>query len=252
MLDDFLTNLAVNLAHDLLRAGADRLRTLAFGDTEKRSLRQCYESGFQAMLDSVCAGLNRDHQALVETILRQFVAAPGVAQTLLDVALDGVNMPDLPALRAAFDTLDFDRATLPVDFDRALIAFHRGLSEALVAEATRSDSPLFNRVNLGRMLTIQTLLQQQGHTLAAIVQQLQRIEGQGNTVYNIVIAEATGVAIGDGARVEQALPADERATWRPPPYTIPLKTCAATWRMLSNCARPWTCAAPVGRWIACR
>jgi hypothetical protein len=211
MLNDFLTNLAVNLAHDLLRAGADRLRTLAFGDTEKRSLRQCYQSGFQAMLDSVCAGPDRDHQALVETILRQFVTAPGVAQTLLDVALAGADLPDLPALRAAFDALDFDRATLPVDFDRALTAFHRGLSEALVNEASRPNSPLFNRVNLGRMLTIQTLLQQQGHTLAAIVQQLQRIEGQGNTVYNIVIAEATGVAIGDGARVEQALPADVRA-----------------------------------------
>ncbi|MBO9391050.1 MAG: hypothetical protein J7482_20355, partial [Roseiflexus sp.] len=233
MLDDFLTNLAVNLAHDLLRVGADRLRTLAFGDTEKRSLHQCYQSGFRAMLDSVCAGLNRDRQALVETILRQFVVAPGVAQTLLDVALAGADLPDLPALRAAFDALDFDRATLPVDFDRALTAFHRGLSEALVNEASRPNSPLFNRVNLGRMLTIQTLLQQQGHTLAAIVQQLQRIEGQGNTVYNIVIAEATGVAIGDGARVEQALSADERATLdevlrlmrdlsrdrRPPPYT---------------------------------
>jgi hypothetical protein len=233
MLDDFLTNLAVNLAHDLLRVGADRLRTLAFGDTEKRSLRQCYQSGFQAMLDSVCAGPDRDHQALVETILRQFVAAPGVAQTLLDVALDGVNMPDLPALRAAFDTLDFDRATLPVDFDRALTAFHRGLSEALVNEASRPNSPLFNRVNLGRMLTIQTLLQQQGSTLATIVQRLQRIEGQGGAVYNVIIAQATGVAIGDGARVEQALPANVRATLdevlrlmrdlprdrRPPPYT---------------------------------
>ena len=73
MLDDFLTNLAVNLAHDLLRAGADRLRTLAFGDAEKRSLHHCYQSGFRAMLDTVFAGLNRDHQALVETILRQFV-----------------------------------------------------------------------------------------------------------------------------------------------------------------------------------
>ncbi len=79
MLDDFLANLAVNLAHDLLRAGADRLRTLAFGDTEQRSLHRCYQSGFRAMLDFVCAGLDRDHQALVETILQQFVTAPGVA-----------------------------------------------------------------------------------------------------------------------------------------------------------------------------
>ncbi len=149
------------------------------------------------------------------------------------MALASADLPDLPALRAAFDTLDFDRATLPVDFDRALIAFHRGLSEALVAEASRQDSPLFNRVNLGRMLTIQALLQQQGSTLATIVQRLQRIEGQGGAVYNVIIAQATGVAIGDGARVEQALPADVRATLdevlrlvrdlsrdrRPPPYT---------------------------------
>jgi tetratricopeptide (TPR) repeat protein len=213
MLNDFLTNLAVNLAHDLLRAGADRLRTLAFGDTEKRSLRQCYQSGFQAMLDSVCAGPDRDHQALVETILRQFVTAPGVAQTLLDVALAGADLPDLPALRAAFDALDFDRATLPIDFDRALTAFHRSLSETLVAEATRPNSPLFNRVNLGRMLTIQALLQQQGFTLETIVQRLQRLETQaGAIVYNVIIAEATGVAIGDGARVEHTLPADVRAT----------------------------------------
>jgi len=95
MFTDFLCNLAVELAYDLLRAGAGQLRDAAYGEAEERSLQRCYEAGFRAMLDAVGAGLVRDHQALVADILRRFVAAPGVAPTLLDVALAGAAMPDL-------------------------------------------------------------------------------------------------------------------------------------------------------------
>ncbi len=206
---DFLINLAASLAWDLLKAGAPWLRDLALGDEAERALRRCYEAGFHSMLEDIVQGLDPEHQALVEDVLRAFTADPQVAGTLLSVALAGADLPDLPALRAAFDALEFDRATLPVDFDRALSAFHRGLAAALVEEAGGRDSPLFERVSLGRVLAVQALLQEQRHTLDEIKARLARLEAvQGGAVYNIIIGQATGVAIGDRAQVVQAVPSD--------------------------------------------
>ena len=120
---DFLTNLAASLVYDLLRASAEQLSTFVQGSPEKQALRRCYQAAFAEMLAEVTTGLDADQRALVEEILRQFVTKPDVAGALLDLALAGAEMPDLPALRTAFDALDFDRATLPVNFDRALTAF---------------------------------------------------------------------------------------------------------------------------------
>jgi hypothetical protein len=77
-------------------------------------------------------------------VMRCFLAADDVADGLLDLALEG-REPPLPHLRARFDALDYDRATLPVDFDAALTALTRGLTDALLAAAMAPDSPLHHR-----------------------------------------------------------------------------------------------------------
>ena len=210
-MEDFLTNLAASLAYDLLKAAGARIRTMARGAPAQQALHCCYQSAFEAMLSQITADLDTDHQALVKDILRRFVAQPQVAETLLDLALTGAPTPDLPSLRRAFDALDFDRATLPVDFDQALTAFHRGLTDALLEEASQPDSPLFNQVNLGRVLAVQALLVAQHHTLDEIARRLAKLESAGQTVYNIIIQQATGVAIGDQARVEQGIPPEVQA-----------------------------------------
>ena len=210
--EDFLINLAASLAYDLLGAGAARLKALTLGNPAQAALRASYEAGFRAMLDAVMSGLDRDQQALVTDIFHDFVREPAVADRLLDMTLTGAPLPDLTALREQF-VAQFAPETLPVDFTQALVVFHQGLTDALVAEASRQDSPLFNQVNLGRVIALQTLLHGQQRSLTEINTFLARLEAQGgSSIYNIVIAQATGVAIGDGATVQRSLPPDVQRT----------------------------------------
>ncbi len=239
---DFFTNLAASLVYDLLKAGGSRLQAFVQGTPEEQALRRCYEAASRGMLEEVASDLDAIQRTQVETVVRQFVSNPEVAGALLDLALAGADLPDLSALRAAFDALEFDRATLPVDFDRALTAFQRGLSAALIAHAAHADSPLFHRVNLGRVLAIQALLQQQRYALEAVQKQLALLDRGGQTVYNIIIQQATGLAIGDGARVggpflpKYALswprswtPCARCAAHRPPTSPTPPHSCTPTW-----------------------
>jgi len=196
---DILTNLAANLAADLIVRAASRLQAPAWDDPETQALTRAWEAAFRAALEAVVPAPDADHLNLLDGILRQFIAAEGVADALLDLALEG-REPPLEALRARFDALGWDRATLAVDFDAALIALTRGLADALLAEAGEPGSPLYNRVSLGRVLVIHALLQRRQETLASIASTVARIERQGGrTVYNTFIQQATGLAIGDGA-----------------------------------------------------
>lgn len=210
MSEDFPINLAASLAYDVLTASASRLKRLALGDPAQAALRASYEAGFRAMLEDVTPALDRDRQALVADIFHDFVREPAVADLLLDLALAGAPLPDLAVLSDRFAG-QFDRETLPVGFDQALTAFHRGLTEALVRETSRKDSPLFNQVNLGRLLTVHVLLHSQQHALTEIGERLARLESQGGAaVYNIMIEQVTGLAIGDGATVNH-FPAEVRS-----------------------------------------
>ena len=196
--DDILTNLAANLATDLLTRAGGWLHARTFGDAETQALRRAWEAAFRALLEALPAGTAPLDADLVEHILRDFVQAGGVAEALLALAAAG-GEPPLALLRARFDALDYDRATLPVDFDAALTALTRGLADALLAEAVMPPSPLYNRVSLGRVLALRALLQEQGHTLAQIADRLRQLESGGRVVYNTFVQHAQGMAVGEGA-----------------------------------------------------
>lgn len=199
---DFLTNLAASLAYDLLKAGTARLKTSALGEPAQVALRGSYEAGFRAMLEVVAARLDRDHQALVEGILREFVGDPVVASLLLDIALVGAELRDLSALRDRF-AAQFDLETLPVDFDRALTAFHSGLTEALVFEASRPESPLFNRLIVARMDELARQLEQIARNVSTFADKLELIERVlGQRIVAIGGDVSSSIIItGDGNRV---------------------------------------------------
>lgn len=214
-LSDFMLNLAAGLTQTLLEAGARRLSQAALGTDEERALRTALAQGFNALVTEADAQLppgelRQETVRLVGDIFTEFLSAPAVADNLLALALAGAP-PDMPRLAAAFAALDYDRATLPVDFERCLIAFHRGMTAVLVAAATHAGSPLFHQVSLGRTLAIQVLLEDQQRSLVAVADQVRRLEAQGGqVVYNIVIERAIGpVAIGEHAQAG-AIPQDIR------------------------------------------
>jgi hypothetical protein len=208
MIDDFLVNMATGLAQSLLEAGVRRLKGAVLGSDAEKALTAALSQGFVALLEEVKSTLPDDdlhieHLDLVHTIFVDFFRQPHVAEHLLSLALAG-DAPDLDLLAQHFEQLEFDRATLTVDFERCLLVYHQGVTKALVAKASQTHSDLFNQVSLGRLLTIQALLQDQAHSLAQIGQTIARIEQVApQTIYNVVVENATGLAIGDHARVEQ-------------------------------------------------
>ncbi|MBP8122135.1 MAG: hypothetical protein KAZ26_05810 [Caldilineaceae bacterium] len=203
-----LLNLAAGLTQTLLEAGAVRLKQAVLGAEEERAVKAALQTGFAALLVDVDiqlspGDLHNELVALTQHIFNEFIRQPAVAENLLGMALAGAP-PDLAGLAATFDGLDFDREMLSVDFSRCLIVFHKGLTGALVEEARRDASPIFQQVSLGRILTIQALLEGQQQSLASISGQVGRLEkADAHTIYNVIIESATGLAIGDGARVDQ-------------------------------------------------
>lgn len=206
---DFLTNLAAELAAGLIAHAAGRLRDAAFGDAETRALSRAWEGAFRAMLEAVSADLGPDTCYLLQDVLLMFISAEGVSDALLDLAMEDHD-PPLEYLRARFDDLEFDRTTLPADFDVALTALARGLVEALLAEAGQPDSPLYNRVSIVRAAAVHTLLREQRGTLVDVAATVARLEQQLPVAfrYNLVfLGPVSAIAVGDQAAVS-ALPAD--------------------------------------------
>jgi len=209
-LSDFVLNLAAGLTQTLLETGARRLHQAALGTDEDRALRGAMEQGFGALLAEADAQLppgelRQETLRLVGDIFAAFVAEAEVADNLLALALAGAP-PDLPRLAAAFAALEYDRDTLPVDFERCLSTYLRGLTDALVSAAKSVGSPLFQRVSLEKAGAILALLEDQHQSLAAISEQVRTLEsGNDRTTYNIVIQQAIGpIAIGDHAQASQS------------------------------------------------
>ena len=207
---DYLVNLAASLSYDLMKAGAGRLRDLALGDAAERALQAAWDLAFRRALQEIIADLDRDSAELTADIFRAFIADEKVAPILIDLALAG-RTPSLAELAQRFDDLEFDRATLLVDFNQVLAALTSALAEELLESAMQAESPLFNRVNVMRLVAVQQLLQQQQGTLSGLQSQVARLDEQlssGQDNYNLIFrGPVTGIAIGDraAARVESDL-----------------------------------------------
>ncbi|MFZ2361886.1 MAG: hypothetical protein WA040_21295 [Anaerolineae bacterium] len=199
---DFFVNLAASLAFELLKAGAARLRQAALGTPQQQALQRVYQAAFEAALRASVVGADQDQARRIAGHLLRFLDLPDVASTLLDMALTGSLVPDLDLLSERHASLVSDDSVPPIDVTRTLAVFHSRLTTALLDEASADKSPLYNQVSVDRILTIHGLLRGQQHSLREISRLLQRMETQA-TARTIIIEQATGVAIGDGATVSQ-------------------------------------------------
>ena len=147
-MSDFAVGLAKDLTYDLLKWTSGRLRDVIVGDAESRAFERAWNYSFQFMLEAVAAHLNDDSQKHLDSVFREFINTPGVADGLIDLALEEKD-PPLDRLRQQFDVIeDFHRPSLEVNFDRVIIELTRGLSVGLETEAGKKNSPLYHKINL--------------------------------------------------------------------------------------------------------
>ncbi|MFZ1465873.1 MAG: TIR domain-containing protein [Anaerolineae bacterium] len=157
IIEDFLVNLAAGFTQTLLMALGRRV----LGDPQQRALKRAYQAGFKAMLRTAGSGLSQAELAVVGNVIGRFLGQPTVAQALLDLGLAGAPL-DVPALAARWNDAGgpADLVNIRFDFGWGLLAFQQGLSAALIAEASRPDSPLANQVVVNRLVTLQGQVQQ--------------------------------------------------------------------------------------------
>jgi hypothetical protein len=153
---DFLVNLTAALTYELLETGGSLLLRFAVGDRQQKALSQAYEAGFLSMLIQLRQGLSDAEVIAAGNVLMQFVRQPDVADTLLSVVLRDTE-PNLIWLSSRFDqTQEQDSLYgIRVDFKRSMLAFHQGLSTALIAEASKENSPLTNLVSVSGVRSLQ-------------------------------------------------------------------------------------------------
>lgn len=199
---DFFVNLAASLAFELLKAGAARLSRAALGTPQQQALQRVYQDAFEAVVRASTAGADQDQARRIAGHLQRFLDLPDVASTLLDMVLAGSLAPDLNLLSERYASLASDDNVPPIDITRTLAVFHSRLTTALLDEACADKSPLYSQVSLDRILIIHGLLRGQRRNLREISHLLQQLETQA-TARTIIIEQATGVAIGDGATVNQ-------------------------------------------------
>lgn len=121
----FTIGLASNLAYDLIKNGARRLKEAAFGTLEQKALRRAYAHAFEVMLEELTLELDEVNRNHVGDLFERFVRDSEVAYLLLDLALMDSDWP-LNELRAHFDGQGFDRDTLTIDFDAAMASLVKG------------------------------------------------------------------------------------------------------------------------------
>lgn len=157
VIEDFLVNLAAGLAQTLLQ----RLAEAARRDPRQHALRQAYQAGFETMLRTAGSGLSQAELGQVATAFDRFMAAPQVAQALLDIALAGAA-PEAEVLERQWKAIDGPGLVQNIrfDFGTGMLAFQHGLADALVAEASRNDSPLANQVILSHLVALQRQVDQ--------------------------------------------------------------------------------------------
>lgn len=154
---EFILALASSLAYDIIKAGANYLKDKALGTAEQRALRNVYRDAFASMLSDVLSDSDEDEQEHIGDLLREFVQEAEIAVQLLDLALSR-ETPDLDHLKIRFEETGFDAVTIP--FDDLIRALVRGLDDATANEARNAESPLINRLIVGRFDAVLSLLEQ--------------------------------------------------------------------------------------------
>lgn len=143
---DFILSIATNLATDVLKFGALRLKIAILGTPEEQAYHHAFTVGFRRLLEQLPIGT--DISTVDPTIytLQKFIRDGEVAEVLLSIALRVRPLP-IHLLRSRFNEMGFDTTTLQLSFEDSMNAFTNGLGEGLRKEAQQPNSPLYNRVS---------------------------------------------------------------------------------------------------------
>jgi hypothetical protein len=186
--NEFIATLASSLAYDIIKAGATYLKDKALGTAEQRAMRNVYRDGFASMLADVLSNFDEDEQEHIGDLLREFVQKSRIAVQLLDLALSR-EVPNLENLKIRFEEMSFDAETIP--FDALMQALIKGLDDATADEARNADSPLFNRLAVGRFDAVLQRLNQLDERLPHAHQLFTDLWFQDQVKASIADAEAS-------------------------------------------------------------
>lgn len=156
---DFLLSIAANLATDLIKAGTNRLSSMALGDEETRALAQLWEKVFENFLVALLPSSEHLIAQEIGNIFRQFINENVVADTLIDLTLTNKE-PNFESLRRKFEDAGFNSAGLPLTFESTIRLLIENLNDQLNEEASHPQSQLFNRVNTTRVADVQKKIEQ--------------------------------------------------------------------------------------------
>lgn len=157
MIGDFLVNLAASLAYTLLEQAYKK----HFTDPQRQALESVYAKGFQRMLASTRRPLTEDEMSSLSDILTHFITQSGTADAYLALAIHN-DKPDLEKVSQEFKTFGGPDKVRGLDFlfERGLLIFYEGLTEALTEAAGHPDSPLMSLVTVNQNRAILRVLTQ--------------------------------------------------------------------------------------------
>lgn len=171
--EQFILNLAANLAYDLFKAGASRLRKAAIGEVEGMGLRDAYRNAFAAMLGEIPSTIKPEGRDHLASLLQSFVEQPNIAAQLIDLALATEDFA-IDEIRAGFFDLGFDVTTLEANFDDLIRSFVKEL--AVQIAAINGPTWTSNHINLTRFAAIQVLLDQQHRSVHEVFETVKLLE----------------------------------------------------------------------------
>ena len=157
-MDAFIPGVATNLASDLVKAGARRVRDAALGDAQLRALEAVFGRALAQLLAELSGadrlGGERELLALIEEQLGSLFASPEVAGDLVDAALAAEPVP-ADRLRESFEEMGFDPDTFLASFERSVGVFSQHLAELMREEASEPNSPLHNVVEISKLYALE-------------------------------------------------------------------------------------------------
>jgi len=157
-MDAFLLGMATNLASDLVKAGARRIRDAALGDAQLRGLEAVFGRALAHLLAELSGadrlGGERELLGLIEEQLGSFFANPEVADDLVDAALAAEPVP-IGRLRKRFEEMGFDPDTFLASFERSMSVLLQRLAKLMKEEASEPNSPLHNLVEISKLYVLE-------------------------------------------------------------------------------------------------